>query len=298
MLLRKWSIKKWAIWSPSGKSEMVRGTVVVGPSTHSVRSLIYAIDLAWGRANRTQKWFVFYGFLGPIHVWDFLVSVIVISWDSWLHHRSLRLCCTAVLLGANPVGECASDRAVSYQSVEGIYTFENDFGCVLQKGSDSPEPGLRTSLPEEKTQVGGTHVSFVYQSARPQIRLVLTWRNKFPFHSTTYLSCFQMQKPPPHPHTLHSPSLSLSPLIPAWNGFLPNEDNPALAVYSLGYLPGLRTVHNRLCRFYLFLPECTEEFLLLLWLRWHFSFKPLYLWCITFSLNCMLDQNLSSVVSI
>lgn len=137
------------------------------------------------RANRTQKWFVFYGFLGPIHVWDFLVSVIVISWDSWLHHRSLHLCCTVVLLGPNPVGDCASNRAVSYQSVEGIYTFENDFGCVLQKGSDSPEPCLRTSLPEEKTQVGGTHVSFVYQSARPQIRLVLTWRNKFPFHSTT-----------------------------------------------------------------------------------------------------------------
>lgn len=87
--------------------------------------------------------------------------------------------------GSKPCGECASNRAVSYQSVEGIYTFENDFGCVLQKGSDSPEPCLRTSLPEEKTQVGGTHGSFVNQSARPQIRLVLTWRNKFPFHSTT-----------------------------------------------------------------------------------------------------------------
>lgn len=87
--------------------------------------------------------------------------------------------------GSKPCRRMCPNRAVSYRSVEGIYTFENDSGCVLQKGPDSPEPGLRTSLPEEKTQVGGTHVSFVYQSARPQMRLVLTWRNTFPFHSTT-----------------------------------------------------------------------------------------------------------------
>lgn len=37
------------MWSPSGKSEMVRGAVVVGPSTLSVRNLIYVIDLAWGK---------------------------------------------------------------------------------------------------------------------------------------------------------------------------------------------------------------------------------------------------------
>lgn len=44
-----------------------------------------------GKANRTQKLLIIYVFLGIKCVWDFLVSVIVISSDSWFQYRYLCL---------------------------------------------------------------------------------------------------------------------------------------------------------------------------------------------------------------
>lgn len=220
-----------------------------------------------GKANRTQKLLIIYVFPVIKCVWDFLVSVIVISSDSWFQYRYLCLS----FKHPPPFFFCTVPRSKSWLwmcqelsnklSVYWIKLLRNqylyvwrEFGCVILSGSDSPEPCLCTSLPKEKNQVGGTHVSFVYQSARPQTRLLLTGKTNFLFIPRDSLAAFRCKSPSPN---LLSPSWTPSPLIPVWNGFLPDEDNPALAVYSLGYLRGLCIVHNRLGCLYLFLPECT-----------------------------------------
>lgn len=207
-------------------------------------------------------------FPGTICAWDFLVSIIIIRHDSWFQYRSLHLsfkpiCFIVVLPGATPGCEWARNYAVSYQSIEerywriGVYTFAKEFGYVILNGSDSPKPCLYTSLPEEKNQV--VEHKYLLCTSLLDLKRDYCWQRKtnFLFIPQGNLAAFRCKSPLlPAPH-LYSPSLPLSPLIPVWNGFLPNEDNPALAVYLLGYLPGLCTVHNRLCCFYLFLPECT-----------------------------------------
>lgn len=115
------------------------------------------------RANETQKWLVISVFLGNTCVWDFLVSVTVLSWDSWFQYRSLYLsfksiCCIVVPPGANAGCKCARNCAMSYQSIEQAieewYLYlRKGIWYVILGGSDSPEPCLCTSVPEEKNQV-------------------------------------------------------------------------------------------------------------------------------------------------
>lgn len=83
-----------------------------------------------------------------------------------------------------------------------VYMFiclEGNLAVLFLSGSDSPEPCLCTSLPKEKNQVGGTHVSFVYKSARPQTRLLLTGKNNFLFILQDNLAAFRCKSPSPQP---------------------------------------------------------------------------------------------------
>lgn len=163
---------------------MVRGAVVVGPSILSVRNLIYTIDLAWGEpvGLRNDLFFMVFWVLYMCEIFWFqslyqLRLMVSLSISPPLLHSSAS--------GSKPCQRMCQ-QPCSKLSVcwRYLYFWKWLWLCSSERVWFTwTLPAHLT--PEEKNQVGGTHVSFVYQSARPQIRLVLTWRNKFPFHSTT-----------------------------------------------------------------------------------------------------------------
>lgn len=160
---------------------------------------------------------IVYVFLGTVCVWDFLVSVTVISCDSWFQYRYLCLSFESTPL---LFFHCSRPRSKSWlwmcqelcnklsvywikllrnQYVYMFICLEGNLAVLFLSGSDSPEPCLCTSLPKEKNQVGGTHVSFVYKSARPQTRLLLTGKNNFLFILQDNLAAFRCKSPSPQP---------------------------------------------------------------------------------------------------